>query len=102
MTYSRAEYSDVSGTSLQGYISIPFANLVEVLGEPHSDGDGYKVDAEWILKFDNGTIATIYNYKDGPNYCGQDGTPVKDIVDWHIGGHSKMAEKMVHELFSMN
>lgn len=100
MTFSRGKNSDVSGTCLQGYICIPFANLVEVLGEPHSDGDGYKVDAEWILMFDNGTVATIYNYKNGPNYCGQDGTPVDEIEDWHIGGHSKMAEKMVHELFS--
>lgn len=100
MNFKKGKASDADGTCLQGFISVPYDMLVKVLGEPHSDGDGYKIDAEWILKFNNGTVATIYNYKDGPNYLGESGTPVEDIVDWHIGGHEfSNAEKMVRELF---
>jgi hypothetical protein len=58
---------DPSGTCLQGYIVKYYDQLVDLLGEPTS-GDGYKVDAEWLIKFDDGTVATIYNYKDGINY----------------------------------
>jgi len=79
--------ADVNGTSLQGYIRCKYSTLVKVFGEP-SDGDGYKVDAEWAVQFEDGTIATIYNWKDGVNYLGEDeGMPVQFITDWHIGGN---------------
>jgi hypothetical protein len=84
MTYNQ----DIDGTSLQGYVEATFLTLVQAFGLPNSDGDGYKVDAEWIVRTPSG-VATIYNYKDGKNYCGEEGLAVKDITDWHIGGHSK-------------
>lgn len=79
---------DINGTSLCDYIRVSYANLVRVFGQPTS-GDGYKVDAEWILEFDDGVVATIYNYKDGRNYCGEEGLDVEFITDWHIGGHQR-------------
>ncbi len=87
--------ADTCGTSLLGYLDISYAELVEKLGEPTSDGDECKVDAEWGLAFEDGTVATIYNYKDGPN---SGGGCVEDIRDWHIGGRNKCAVKLVHEL----
>lgn len=78
---------DANMTSLEGYIRTSYADLVGCFGEPTCDGDGYKVDAEWVITFADGVVATIYNYKDGPNYCGADGTPVENIREWHIGGH---------------
>ena len=93
----KANWSAVNGTSLKGYIGCDYATLVEVFGKEHSDGDGYKVDAEWCLQFSNGVVATIYNYKDGVNYCGEDGLLVEDITDWHIGGKSRLAEQTVDE-----
>lgn len=74
-------------TSLQGYINTNYATLVGCFGEPTCDGDGYKVDAEWIITFADGVVATIYNWKNGKNYCGEEGYEVEDITDWHIGGH---------------
>jgi hypothetical protein len=59
--------------------------------------DDYKSDAEWAFEFEDGTIVTIYNYKDGFNYCGEDGTPLKYITDWHIGGYSEDAVTRVNE-----
>jgi hypothetical protein len=74
--------SMVNGTSLQGYIATTYDKLVETFGEPNgSSGD--KTNSEWILKFPDGTIATIYDWKLSQ-------TP-KDLYDWHIGGHSKKA-----------
>ena len=92
-----AKWQAVSGTSLKGYISVDYSTLVEVFGPPHSDGDGYKVDAEWMLQFSNGVVATIYNWKNGQNYCGEDGLLVEDITEWHVGGKSPLAERTVDE-----
>jgi len=90
---------EVNMTSLQGYIRTSYADLVGCFGAPTCDGDGYKVDAEWIITFADGVVATIYNWKDGPNYCGEDGTPVEFIREWHIGGHrGSDAEGRVHEV----
>lgn len=89
----RFEGDEHWGTSLQGYIDIDYEELVEFFGEP-MDAE-YKVDAQWILVFEDGSVATIYNYKDGPNYLGEDAGMLidswADITeknrDWHIGGN---------------
>ena len=49
-----------------------------------------KCDATWELEFGYGEVATIYNWKNGVNYLGEDGQLTENITDWHIGGHSKM------------
>ena len=70
---------------LIGYIVVSYSKLVEKFGNPQ-EVDMYKVDAGWTVLFENGDYATIYNYKDGINYNGEDGCPTKDITNWHIGG----------------
>lgn len=78
---------DANGTSLQGYIDIPFASIASKLGYPtYTDED--KTLAEWVIKGDDGTIATIYDYK---NY----GMRREQISEWHIGGESKKAVKLI-------
>jgi hypothetical protein len=85
-----------NGSSLKGEIDIAYSHLVEVLGPPNDEGDGYKVDAEWVLEFPDGLIATIYNYKTGRNYLGEEGLPVEQIRDWHIGGHDpRVVERVI-------
>lgn len=87
------------GGSLQGYIDITYKELVKKLGSP-SDGDGYKTDAEWFIEFEDGTCASIYNYKDGISYNGKrEGTPKTKITEWHIGGLDDKSNYKVHELF---
>lgn len=74
-------YKDSAMTSLMGYVNTTYSRLVEVFGMPiNGSGDG-KVNSEWIIRFANGEVATIYNYKTGI-------TPTDDY-DWHIGGHKK-------------
>ena len=86
ITFVRAddEPSAWSGTSLQGSIVENYQTLVEVFGEPTA-GDGYKVDAEWVIRTNGGVCITIYNWKNGIAY-GEQCLPVEDITDWHIGG----------------
>ena len=76
--------NEVDGTHLVGYVETTFAELVKTFGEPHygESGDG-KTTAEWALQFYDGTIATIYDWKEPK-------TPKKKY-DWHIGGHTDYA-----------
>ncbi|NBW41238.1 hypothetical protein EBR25_09580 [bacterium] len=101
MGFETHNNSDVSstGTCLQGYISCGYKDIVRIFGKPCT-GDGYKVDAEWVIRFSDGEIATIYNWKNGINYCGHDGLDVEDIRSWNIGGHSKAAVRRVTALLS--
>ena len=85
---------ECSGTHLQGYIESKFEKLVLLFGEPIR-GDGYKTDAEWEIEWNDGVISTIYNWKDGKNYCGDDGSDVEDITEWHVGGFDKNAVSYV-------
>ena len=96
------DWNKVSGSSLCGEIKINYQDLVKVFGKPSSEGDAYKVDAEWELEFEDGTIATIYNWKNGQNYCGKNGTPVKYITNWHIGGMSRNSVKCVLDALGRN
>ena len=74
----------IAGTCLQAKIQAPYALIEKLFGKP-GNGDGYKVDAEWVLETPLG-VATIYNYKDGKNYNGKDGMASTELTDWHIGG----------------
>ena len=91
---------NVNGTSYQGAIRESFEKLLEVFGAPLGASADNKVDAEWEVELDDGTVATIYNYKDGNAYCGEDGTDPVDIVNWHIGGKSKSVVWGIEEILN--
>jgi len=91
------DWRKLNGTSLQGCVNVTYARLVAMFGPPHSDGDGHKTDAEWDLEHDDGIVITIYNYKDGKNYCGYSGDAVEDITYWHVGGKDAMALQIVED-----
>jgi hypothetical protein len=71
--------------------------LVKVFGEPNCVGDGYKTDAEWCISVD-GKVATIYNYKNGKNYLGDEGYDVEEITTWHIGGFDSSVVKEIDKI----
>jgi len=73
--------ANVNGTSLQGYVTAYYHELVELFGQPEGPSD--KVTAEWCLEFEDGTVATIYDWKEYETPMGR--------YQWHIGGHSKEA-----------
>ena len=82
------------GTSRVGFVEVDFASIVETFGPP-SENDGYKTDAHWVIRFADGTVATIYNYKRGRNYNGDGVPPVEEIRDWHVGGVCRRAFRLV-------
>ena len=89
------ERVNTNGTSLQGEFCFPYSWMVDFFGEPNGDSDGYKTDVEWWFEC-NGVVATIYNWKDGPNYTG--GGRVEDLTEWHIGGHDGRAIELIRAL----
>jgi len=88
-----------TGTCFRGYLTSDYSNIVRVFGEP-TECDGYKIDAEWVICFSDGEIATIYNWKDGKNYCGDGGLDPEDIREWHIGGFSPVVVERITNLLS--
>lgn len=83
------------GTCLQGYIKTSYADLVACFGQETCDGDGgYKVQCEWDLVFEDGTVATIYDWKED---CKKE-----QVTDWHIGGTSNMAVARVQHAMSQH
>ena len=77
---------DINGTSLRGYLEVSYKDLVRKLGRPSNHFDDYKSDAQWLVRWDDGDKATIYNWKNGKNYCGSEGLNTEDITRWNVGG----------------
>jgi hypothetical protein len=81
--------ADANGTSLQGYMQAYYHQLVEVFGEPEAGGD--KTTVEWCLSFADGTVATIYDWKEYDTPTG--------LYHWHIGGKNNLAVDRVISTF---
>ena len=94
----RDENIDIDGTHRQGYIMADYKDLLELFGRPGA-GDGYKVDWEWNILFEDGTVATIYNWKSGPNYGFHNVGP-GHIKEWNVGGFSQDAVNNIRMLLS--
>lgn len=88
---------NIVGTFLISCIDIDYNTLKGIFGKP-TDGDGYKIDAEWEIEFEDGKVATIYNYKDGKNYNGRNGIPKTKIREWHIGGREEIVANRIVEI----
>ena len=80
--------ADINGTSLKGYVITDYATLVEVFGQP-DERNGDKTTVAWFLQFEDGTIATIYDWKTYETPFGR--------YDWHVGGKSHLAVSHVHD-----
>ncbi len=86
-----------NGTCFQGDLYATYDQIIDKFGPPCDSWDGYKTDAEWVIEFEGGIIATIYNWKNGKNYCGERGYAVEDITEWHIGGKTKAVEEWIND-----
>jgi hypothetical protein len=91
MTYNthNTKKIDTNGTSFQGNINCSFETLLNKFGTPLGASADDKVDVEWNIQFDNGVISTIYNWKNGPVYCGKDGINPVNNTDWNVGGKNQ-------------
>lgn len=75
-------------THMVGVVYPSYDQLVRLFGPPTSNGDPFKTDAMWDVEFSDGTVATIYNWKNGPAFGGP---PVEQIKTWNVGGHGPKA-----------
>jgi len=100
--------NNMDGTHLVGEVETTYKNLVEKFGPPHYDYKtsdqltDNKISVEWNLRFQKtNDVVTIYNWKDGKNYLGDDeGDEVKNITDWHIGGYNSKVVTMIKEVIN--
>lgn len=91
--YVTNNYADCNMSSLVGYITTEYNDLVEAFGEPIlGSGDG-KVSAEWIIKFSDGQVATIYDWKTPETPMG--------VYEWHVGGHKAEVVKRLAALLGL-
>ena len=93
---------NIGGTSLQGYIKASYEQLLNEFGAPNSTlCDNYKTDVEWAFKFADGTVATLYNWKNGKNYLGDEGLELNDIYEWNVGGfNDKAVSRLLEQMRS--
>jgi hypothetical protein len=75
-THNENKNIRTSGCSRQGHVKTTFKRLTEVFGKDNGSGD--KTQAEWEIEFENGVVATIYDWKSYTN--------VENITEWNIGG----------------
>lgn len=94
------DHSD-TWTHLQGVIEVSYQKLVEMFGLPNAEHDDYKSDACWLVCTPDG-VATIYNWKDGENYLGEQGLPVEEISEWHVGTHTPQPMRWIQEALNLS
>lgn len=80
--------TETSGTSGKGSFICEYKTLVKVLGQPEV-GDEYKTQAEWDIEYKDGTVTTIYDWKQGKSYLGEEGIEPEEVIEWHVGGNDK-------------
>ena len=93
-THNEKPEIDIIGHG-RGNVTATYEQLIELFGKPMDKTAGYKIDAEWVLEYENGAIVTVYNWKNGKNYLGPEGLEVEDIDRWSVGGNTADAPDYV-------
>lgn len=84
---------NISGTSLQGYFTATYNEVVAKFGKPDQGYD--KTTVEWFIKFEDGTVATIYDWKsESPAHYPD------EPYEWHIGGFKGKAKEYIQALMA--
>ena len=90
------EFSKASGTSYQGSIMTSLSKLKSLLGEAseHYQDLDSKTRNEYLIEFDDGLVATIYDYKEYRAYDDD------EILEFHIGGFNNLAVSRLQNILS--
>jgi hypothetical protein len=91
-TLTPSEAKDFGGW-LVGYFNGTRQEIEERFGAPtfFTNYDSEKVTVEWIIEFEDGTTASIYDWK---RYTA--GTPaMNEFYEWHVGGQDEKSVKLV-------
>lgn len=88
MKFVHVGSSSAYGTSYQGVIETTYDRLEYLFGDPLRKF-GWS-DTIWILRFEDDTVATIYNNSD----------LFKSAENWSIGGNSIRSVNLVNEIIN--
>ena len=77
----------IDRSSYVGQIEISYFDLVSIFGEPKQSRE--KTSAIWDIEFDDGIVASIYDWKPGKN-----DTPETNTI-WNIGGFHNSKERLI-------
>jgi hypothetical protein len=93
----------LDGTSFHGAtFSATLADLQIILGAPNHTSDHHdKVQNEWEMELEDGTIFSVYDWKEYRRYTD------KETIEWHIGGMNQKdtfvaQDTLVEALDTMN
>jgi hypothetical protein len=93
----------LDGTSFHGAtFSATLADLQIILGAPNHTSDHHdKVQNEWEMELEDGTIFSVYDWKEYRRYTD------KETIEWHIGGMNQKdtfvaQDTLVEALATMN
>ena len=88
---------NTNGTCRKGYIDANYNQLVKLMGKPIINSCE-KVSLEWVIEFEDGEVATVYNWKHHRfNYKGELGI---DTKVWNVGGHNDIVVDRVQKLIN--
>ena len=80
-----------NGTYYIDWTTTSYFNLINSFGLPtYGKSTDNKVLCEWVLESDNGSIATIYDYKSDTN-------DPEFVTCWHLGGNEE-SYKFIEEI----
>ena len=98
---SQQQPIETAGSHLIGVVVASYDMIKTAFGNPCGAFDDYKSQVEWEIQFEDGTIATIYDWKEGDCYHGEgQGTHFSKVTEWHIGGFNQKAEDRVLEVLA--
>ena len=92
---------NLNGVHRTGTLNMPYPELVELLGEaPSGPSDDGKADVEWEVKSkENPSIRIgIWNFKNGPAYCGA-GKTLESIDSFSLWAETQEQKEFAKELF---
>ena len=89
---TQADQRLADGTSNQGSITATLRSLIKIFGQPNGQPSD-KTTVEWVLQFENGTVATVYDWKRDEYGLGE--IDLDELVDWNIGGFDNDAYEQV-------
>jgi hypothetical protein len=91
MKWTKGSLEQITNTFLVSEIDLSFIDIVKKLGPASAKSFDSKVRARWVLKFEDGNIATIYDWKTAGD--------IKKVGTWNIGGKSKKVVPYIYQIF---
>lgn len=99
-THNDEEISDLH-TGNKGTLLTDYETIKKVFGEPNTDFEcGHQTDAHWTIQFLDGQVGTIYNWKNGKNYC--DAYELEDIPEWEVGGKTSEVYERINKMLGLD